>query len=80
MHVTSQRFGDLSLFGLVWQYSTNQNQYNKGRLKVMAMVVRLSNIRPKTGKKMHFSENLNFITIGYTKLGAVHKLQEEGGR
>ena len=26
----------LFLFGLVWQYSTNQNQYNKGRLKVMS--------------------------------------------
>ena len=24
------------LFGLVWQYSTNQNQYDKGRFKVMA--------------------------------------------
>ena len=30
MLVTCQRFGDLLLFGLVWQYSTNQNQYNKG--------------------------------------------------
>ena len=36
MLVTCQRFGDLFLFGLVWQYSTNQNQYNKGRFKVMA--------------------------------------------
>ena len=26
----------LLLFGLVWQYCTNQNQYNKGRFKVMA--------------------------------------------
>jgi hypothetical protein len=26
----------LFLFGLVWQYSTNQNPYNKGRFKVMA--------------------------------------------
>ena len=34
--VTNQRFGDLFLFGLVWQYSTNQNKYNKGRFKVMA--------------------------------------------
>ena len=33
--VTFQSFGDLFLFGLVWQYSTNQNQYNKGRFKVM---------------------------------------------
>ena len=35
MLVTCQRFGDLFLFGLVWQYSTNQNQYNEGRFKVM---------------------------------------------
>ena len=35
MLVTCQRFCDLFLFGLVWQYSTNQNQYNKGRFKVM---------------------------------------------
>ena len=33
--VTCQRFGDLFLFGLVWQYSS-QNQYDKGRFKVMA--------------------------------------------
>ena len=36
MLVTCQRFGDLFLFGMVWQYSTNQNQYNKGMFKVMA--------------------------------------------
>ena len=24
------------LFGLVWQYSTNQNQYNESKFKVMA--------------------------------------------
>ena len=29
-------FCDLFLFGLVWQCSTNQNQYDKGRFKVMA--------------------------------------------
>ena len=34
MLVTCQWFGDLFLFGLVWQYSTNQNQYYKGRFKV----------------------------------------------
>ena len=34
--VMCQRFGDLFLFGLIWQYSTNQKQYNKGRFKVMA--------------------------------------------
>jgi hypothetical protein len=33
---TCQRFGYLFLFGLVWQNSTNQKQYNKGRFKVMA--------------------------------------------
>ena len=36
MLVTSQRFGDLFLFGLLWQYSSVQTKYNKGRLKVMA--------------------------------------------
>ena len=30
MLVTCQRFCDLSLFGLVWECSTNQNQYDKG--------------------------------------------------
>ena len=30
MLITCLRFGDLVLFGLVWQYSTDQNQYNKG--------------------------------------------------
>ena len=36
MIITCQTFGDLFLFGLVRQYSTNQNQYNKGTFKVMA--------------------------------------------
>ena len=36
MLVTSQRFGDLFLFELVWQYSSVQTQYDKGRFKVMA--------------------------------------------
>ena len=36
MLVTCQRFGDLFLFGLVWQYSSVQTKYNKGWLKVMA--------------------------------------------
>ena len=36
--VTCQRSGDLFLFGLVWQYSSNQNQYNKGIFKFMATV------------------------------------------
>ena len=31
--VTCQRFGDLFLFGLGWQY---QIQYDKGRFKVMS--------------------------------------------
>ena len=30
MLVTYQRFGDLFLFGLVWQYSSVQTKYNKG--------------------------------------------------
>ena len=36
MLVTCQRFGDLFLFGLVWQYSSVQTKYDKGRFKVMA--------------------------------------------
>ena len=36
MLVMCQSFGDLFLFGLVWQYPTNQYQCNKGRFKVMA--------------------------------------------
>ena len=32
MLVTCQRFGDMFSFGLVWQYSTNQNQYNRGNM------------------------------------------------
>jgi hypothetical protein len=35
MLVTCQKFDDLFLFGLVWQYSV-QAKYNKGRFKVMA--------------------------------------------
>jgi hypothetical protein len=31
------RFGYLFLLWLVWQYSTNQNQYKKGRFKVMTL-------------------------------------------
>ena len=34
MLVTCQRFGDLFLFGLVWQYSSVQTKYNKGKFKV----------------------------------------------
>jgi hypothetical protein len=36
MLVMCQRFGDLFLFGLVWQYSSDRTKYNKGRFKVMA--------------------------------------------
>ena len=36
MLVTCLRFGDLFLFGLVLQCSTNQEQYNKDRFKVIA--------------------------------------------
>ena len=44
MLVTCQRFGDLLLFGLVWQYSSVQRKYNKGRFKVMAILTCSSNI------------------------------------
>ena len=35
MLVTCQRVGDLFLFGLIWQYSSNHKTYNKGRFKVI---------------------------------------------
>ena len=35
MLVMCQRFGDLFLFGLVWQYSSIQAKYDKGRFKFM---------------------------------------------
>ena len=40
MLVTCQRFDDLFLFGLVWQYSSVQTKCNKGRFKVMATYLR----------------------------------------
>ena len=36
MLVTCQRFGDLFLFELMWQYSSNHKTYNKSRFKVIA--------------------------------------------
>jgi hypothetical protein len=39
MLVTCQRFGELSLFGLIWQYSSNHKTYNKGRFKVVATLI-----------------------------------------
>ena len=36
MLVMRQSFGDLFLFGRVWQYSSVQTKYNKDRFKVMA--------------------------------------------
>ena len=36
MLVTCQRFGELFLFGLIWQYSSNHKRYNKDRFKVRA--------------------------------------------
>ena len=36
MHVMWQKFGDLFLFGLVWQYPSVQTKYSKGTFKVMA--------------------------------------------
>ena len=35
---TCQRFGVLFIFGLVWQYSSVQTKYDKGRFKDMAAV------------------------------------------
>ena len=42
MLVTCQRFGDLFLVGLVWQYFSLQTKYNKGRFKVMATYLQLT--------------------------------------
>ena len=36
MLVMCQTIGDLFLFGLIWQYSSNYKTYNKGRFKVIA--------------------------------------------
>ena len=36
MLVTCRKFGDLFLFGLIWQYSSNHKTYNKGWFKVLA--------------------------------------------
>ena len=36
MLVACKRFGDLFLFGLIWQYSSHHKTYNKGRFKVIA--------------------------------------------
>ena len=36
MLVTCQRFGDLFLFELIGQYSSNHKTYNKSRFKVIA--------------------------------------------
>jgi hypothetical protein len=39
MLVTCQRFGDLFLFELVWQYSSVQKKYKKGGIKVLLAAV-----------------------------------------
>ena len=36
MLVTCQRFGDLFLFGLIWQNSSKHKTFHKGRFKVIA--------------------------------------------
>ena len=43
MFATCQKFGDLYLFGLLWQYSSVQTKYNKGRSKSWLLTCR-SNI------------------------------------
>ena len=45
MLVMCQRFGDLFLFGLVWQYSSNHKTYTKGRFKVIYRIS-LNNVLP----------------------------------
>ena len=39
MLFTCQRFGDLFLSGLIWQYSSNHKTYNKGRFKVIGYLL-----------------------------------------
>ena len=41
MLVTCQKFDDLFLFELVWEYSSVQTKYDKGKFKVMATYLQL---------------------------------------
>ena len=55
MLVTCKRFGDLFLFGLVWQHSSVQTKYNKGRFKVMANVRSVKkNTKHRSNTLVHF--------------------------
>ena len=68
MLVTCQRFGDLFLFGLVWQYFSVQTKCNKGRFKVMAPCS--SNIplsQPSYTSGSALKKELNFYN-GYLSL------------
>ena len=70
MLVMCQRFGDLFLFGLVWQYSTNQNQYDKGKCKIKSWLLTCSSnitlsLHSYTGSAL--KRELNFCN-GYLSL------------
>ena len=62
MLVTCQRFGDLFLFGLVWQYSSVQTKYKKGRFKVMdnGQLILKQNCRAVTSPKKRMDEFSSF--------------------
>ena len=47
MLVMCQRFGDLFLFWLVWQYSSVWTKYNKGRFKVVATYLQHTSAIPE---------------------------------
>ena len=42
MLVTCQKFGDLFLFGLIWQYSSNHKTYNKGTYTVNVFPIKVT--------------------------------------
>jgi hypothetical protein len=61
--VTCQKVWWLFLFGLVWQYSTNQRQYNIGRFKVMATYLQQwYNFEPTFIHWLCFEESWIFVT------------------
>ena len=54
MLVTRQRFGDLFLFGLISQYSSNHKTYNEGRFKVTCSINKLSAHLYYSNFQLHF--------------------------
>ena len=62
MLVTCQRFGDLYLFGLVWQHSSVLTNYNKCIFKVMATYLQqYYNFEPTFIHWLCFEERAKFL-------------------